>query len=71
MEVMRDMATDVESPWDDLLSDIRIHQLNLKQGIGACWEEAIAVLGLFPSRSLIGCSNSNIRYPRRIGVALS
>lgn len=52
---MRDMATDVEPLWDELLSDIRIHQGNLKQGIGACWEEAIAVLGLSPSGSSIIC----------------
>lgn len=46
------MATDVESPWDDLLSDIRVHQVHLKQGIAACWEKAIADLGLSSSTSL-------------------
>lgn len=45
MEVMRDMAADNETPWGDLLSDIRAYKVNLKQGIVVCWEEALAVLG--------------------------
>lgn len=44
------MVTDVESPWDDLLADIWVHQVRLKQGIVACWDGAIADLGLSSSR---------------------
>lgn len=44
------MATDAESPWDDLLSDIRVHQVHFKQGIVACWEGAMADLGLSLSK---------------------
>lgn len=50
------MATDVESPWDDLLSDIRVHQMHLKQDIVACWEGAIADLVLSSSRPPISSS---------------
>ncbi|ROW15159.1 hypothetical protein VPNG_03093 [Cytospora leucostoma] len=38
------MAADFESPWNDLLSDIRGHQVHFKQGTVACWDEAIADL---------------------------
>lgn len=49
------MAADIETPWDDLLSDIRAHQVHLKHGIFTCWEEAIADLGLSSLRSFISC----------------
>ena len=45
MEAIRDMAADNETPWGHLLSDVRAYRVNLKQGILACWEEALAVLG--------------------------
>lgn len=57
------MAKDVESPWVDLLSDIRTHQLNLKQRLGACWDEAIVVLGLSSSKSLMSCPISSHPLP--------
>ncbi|KAL2286393.1 hypothetical protein FJTKL_07151 [Diaporthe vaccinii] len=62
-EVMKDMITDIESPWDDLLSDIRVHQVHLKQDIVACFEKAIADLGLSSSRFLIRCSASSRPLP--------
>lgn len=43
---MQDLAADVQSPWDDLLSDVRAHKVHLRQAIFACWEEAIVYLGL-------------------------
>lgn len=57
------MITDIESPWDDLLSDIRVHQVHLKQDIVACFEKAIADLGLSSSRFLIRCSASSRPLP--------
>lgn len=63
------MAADVESPWDDLLSDIRTEQLNLKQCLGACWDEAIVFLGLSSPKSLLSCSLPHIYCPHRIRVA--
>lgn len=52
-EVLQDMAADIESPWSNLLSDIRAHQLQLRHDIFACWEEAVADLGLSPWKSPI------------------
>lgn len=69
MEVMRDMSADIEPPWDDLLSDIRTHHLNLKQCLGAYWDEAIVALGSSSSKSLIKLQSSNICCPNRIRVA--
>lgn len=45
-EVIENMVADMKSPWDNLISDIRAEKVNMKQGVVACWEEAIAILGL-------------------------
>lgn len=53
---MQEMSADIASPWDDLVSDIRAHKVHLRHGIFACWEEAIADLGLSSLRSYNSCS---------------
>ncbi|KAH8760482.1 hypothetical protein F5883DRAFT_563809 [Diaporthe sp. PMI_573] len=44
MEVIENMVADMKSPWDNLISDIRAEKVNMKQGVVACWEEAIVIL---------------------------
>lgn len=55
-EVMRDIIADVEPSWDDLMSDIRAHEMEFKQCILTCWEDAIATLGLSLFKTLTTCS---------------